>query len=105
MAQAAKIAAHKRSNQLLGPKAFTMDRMLAIFYVIVDMQGVQSSSEILTQVASLVRLNLLTQVGNLASVDSGLDSPKFKCNVSLDFIRLVSKNVRFDIHNYLYDLQ
>ena len=105
VAAAAKIAAHKRSSQLLGPKLFPMDRMLAIFYVIVDTQGVHCSSEILTQISSLVSLGLLTQVGNHCSLDTGLDSPKFKCNVGLDFIRLVSKNVRFEIHNYLYDLQ
>jgi len=102
---AARIAAHKRASQLGGPKMFPMDRMLAIFYVIVDDQGVSCSADILSQIATLVNLGLLTQSGNWSSLDSGLDAPKFKCNVSTDFIRLVSKNVRFEIHNYMYDLQ
>ena len=99
------MAAHKRSSQLLGPKQFPLDRMLAIYYVIVDMEqdavggGMEGgSAEILSQISSLVTLNLLTQA------DTSLDAPKYKCNVSLDFIRLVAKNVRFEIHKYLYDI-
>jgi len=105
VAAAARIAAHKRASQLGGPKMFPMDRMLAIFYVIVDDQGVTCSADILSQITTLVSLGLLTQSGNWSSLDCGLDAPKFKCNVSTDFIRLVSKNVRFEIHNYMYDLQ
>ncbi len=70
--------------------------MLAIFHVIVD-QKVNSSFEILSQIASLVTLQMLTQIGG------DLDAPKYKCNVSLDFIRLVAKNVRFELSRYLYD--
>ena len=80
VAAAARIAAHKRTSQLLGPRMFAMDRMLAIFYVIVDMQS-SINADVLSQVSSLVSLGLLAQVGNLASMDSGLDAPKFKCNV------------------------
>jgi len=104
VAAAARIAQHKRTSQLLGPRMFGMDRMLAIFYVIAEMQT-NINADVLSQVSTLVSLGLLAQVGNPASMDSGLDAPKFKCNVSLDFIRLLSKNVRFEIHNYLYDLQ
>lgn len=51
--------------------------------------------------ASLVSLQLLTQVGS-SDMDS-IEIPKYKCNVGLDFIRLVAKNVKFEIHKYLYD--
>ena len=103
--QSASLAAHKRSSQLLGPKAFPLDRMLAIFFVIVDITEEKlrcrggPSADILSQVSSLVSLNLLTHIES-----AGLDTPKYKCNVGLDFIRLVSKNVRFEIHKYLYDI-
>ena len=103
--KSASLAAHKRSSQLLGPKMFPLDRMLAIFYVIVDMEqdGLKcvggASANILSQISSLVTLNLLT-----SQLDAGLDAPKYKCNVGLDFIRLVAKNVRFEIHKYLYDI-
>ena len=85
-----------RSSQLLGPKMFDLNRMLAIFHVIVD-QKVTSTAEIQSQVASLVRLQMLIQNGD------DLDLPKYKCNVTLDFIRQVAKNVRFELHKYLYD--
>ena len=103
--QSASLAAHKRSSQLLGPKQFPLDRMLNIFYVIVDIKDEElkcndgPSTDILSQVSSLVSLNLLCHIES-----AGLDTPKYKCNVSLDFIKLVSKNVRFEIHKYLYDI-
>ena len=71
--------------------------MLAIFHVIVD-QKVSSSFEIQSQVASLVTLQMLSQSGE------DLDLPKYKCNVGLDFIRQVAKNVSFELHKYLYDV-
>ena len=89
--------AHQRSSQLLGPKLFDLNRMLAIFHVIVD-QKVSASFEIQSQVASLVTLQMLSQSGE------DLDLPKYKCNVGLDFIRQVAKNVGFELHRYLYDV-
>jgi len=93
-----KVQSHKKSSQLLGPKMFDMNRMLAIFYVIVD-EKVSSTAEIQSQVASLVTLQMLTQSGE------DLDQPKYKCNVDLDFIRQVAKNVRFELHKYMYDVE
>ena len=92
-----KQQSHLRSSQLLGPKMFDLNRMLAIFHVIVGDQKVNSTAEIQSQVASLVKLQMLTQSGE------DLDLPKYKCNVTLDFIRQVAKNVRFELHKYLYD--
>ena len=93
-----KAQTHKKSSQLLGPKMFDLNRMLAIFYVIVD-EKISSTAEIQSQVASLVTLQMLTQTGE------DLDQPKYKCNVSLDFIRQVAKNVRFELHKYMYDVE
>ena len=93
-----RVQSHKKSSQLLGPKMFDMRRMLAIFYVIVD-EKVSSTAEIQSQVASLVTLQMLTQSGE------DLDQPKYKCNVDLDFIRQVAKNVRFELHKYMYDVE
>ena len=52
-----KQQSHLRSSQLLGPKMFDLNRMLAIFHVIVD-QKVTSTAEIQSQVASLVKLQM-----------------------------------------------
>uniref|UniRef100_A0A3B3UG16 Origin recognition complex subunit 5 n=1 Tax=Poecilia latipinna TaxID=48699 RepID=A0A3B3UG16_9TELE len=88
----------KTSNHLLGPKPFPLDRLLAIFYSVVDSR-VAPTASIFSQISSLVTLQLLT----LVSHDDQLDSPKYKCAVSLDFISAISRTVNFDIVKYLYD--
>ncbi|XP_054844662.1 origin recognition complex subunit 5 isoform X2 [Eublepharis macularius] len=88
----------KTSNHLLGPKAFPLDRLLAIFHSIIDSR-VAPTANIFSQISSLVTLQLLTLVGH----DDPLNGPRYKCNVSLDFIRAVSRMVNFDIVRYLYD--
>ncbi|XP_075439800.1 origin recognition complex subunit 5 [Ascaphus truei] len=88
----------KTSNHLLGPKPFPLDRLLAILYSVVDSR-VAPTANIFSQITSLVTLQLLTLVGH----DDQLDGPKYKCTVSLDFIRAVARTVNFDIIRYLYD--
>uniref|UniRef100_A0AAX7TEG6 Orc1-like AAA ATPase domain-containing protein n=1 Tax=Astatotilapia calliptera TaxID=8154 RepID=A0AAX7TEG6_ASTCA len=88
----------KTSNHLLGPKPFPLDRLLAIFYSVVDSR-VAPTASIFSQISSLVTLQLLAQVSH----DDQLDAPKYKCAVSLDFICAISRTVNFDIVKYLYD--
>ncbi|KAI3366691.1 hypothetical protein L3Q82_009364 [Scortum barcoo] len=88
----------KTSNHLLGPKPFPLDRLLAIFYSVVDSR-VAPTASIFSQISSLVTLQLLTQVSH----DDQLDAPKYKCAVSMDFICAISRTVSFDIVKYLYD--
>lgn len=88
----------KTSNHLLGPKPFPLDRMLAIFYSVVDSR-VAPTASIFSQISSLVTLQLLNQVSH----DDQLDAPKYKCAVSMDFICAISRTVNFDIVKYLYD--
>ncbi|XP_078010630.1 LOW QUALITY PROTEIN: origin recognition complex subunit 5 [Phascolarctos cinereus] len=88
----------KTSNHLLGPKPFPLDRLLAILYSIVDSR-VAPTANIFSQITSLVKLQLLTLVGH----DDQLDGPKYKCTVSLDFVRAIARTVNFDIIKYLYD--
>ncbi|XP_060100689.1 origin recognition complex subunit 5 isoform X2 [Heteronotia binoei] len=88
----------KTSSHLLGPKAFPLDRLLAILHSIIDYR-VASTANIFSQITSLVTLQLLTLVGH----DDLLTGPRYKCNVSLDFIRGISRTVNFDIIKYLYD--
>lgn len=88
----------KTSNHLLGPKPFALDRMLAIFYSVVDSR-VAPTASIFSQISSLVTLQLLNQVSH----DDQLDAPKYKCAVSMDFICAISRTVNFDIVKYLYD--
>ncbi|KAI9505323.1 hypothetical protein GGI25_003647 [Coemansia spiralis] len=88
----------KDRQQLLGPKAFAIERMLAIFYSIIA-EPVDSSVDVQIQIASLVTLRLLTK----ASSGDRLDGIKCKCNVSLEAIRAISRSVKFDIDRFLYD--
>ena len=79
-------------------KAFPLDRLMAIFYSVVD-DEVAPSANIQGQIASLVTLQFLMSVGS----DDCLDMPKFKCNVGLEFISQMSRQVGFEIQRYLYD--
>ncbi|KAI9248261.1 origin recognition complex subunit 5 C-terminus-domain-containing protein [Phascolomyces articulosus] len=88
----------KMRPQLLGPKAFPVERMLAIFYSIID-DTLEDSIDVQTQITSLTTLRLLVRANNM----DRLDGAKFKCNVSFEFIRAVAKSVRFEIDKYLYD--
>uniref|UniRef100_A0A674CCG5 Origin recognition complex subunit 5 n=1 Tax=Salmo trutta TaxID=8032 RepID=A0A674CCG5_SALTR len=88
----------KTSNHLLGPKPFPLDRLLAIFYSVVDSR-VAPTASVFCQISSLVTLQLLNQVGH----DDQLDAPKYKCAVPLDFILAISRTVSFDMVKYLYD--
>ncbi|TTN49604.1 Origin recognition complex subunit 5 [Bagarius yarrelli] len=80
----------KTSNHLLGPKPFPLDRLLAIFYSVVDSR-VAPTASVFSQISSLVTLQLLTQMGH----DDQLDSPKYRCAVSLDFILAISRKTSF----------
>jgi len=85
--------------QLLGPKAFPIDRLMAIFYSIVD-ERVPPTANILSQLSSLVSLKLIANAGTGDSIDA----KKFKVCVSLEFIQNISKTIHFDINHYLYDM-
>ncbi|KAK7869097.1 hypothetical protein R5R35_000814 [Gryllus longicercus] len=83
------------ADMLLGPKAFTVGRLLAIFYSIVDSE-VNFTASVSAQISSLVKLQLLTVN------DSSLDAQMLKCCVGLDFITTIAKTVDFDIIKYLF---
>ncbi|KAI7904142.1 origin recognition complex, subunit 5 [Cokeromyces recurvatus] len=89
----------KMRQQLLGPKAFPVERMLAIFYSIIDDDTLEDTVDIQLQITSLVTLRLLVRT---TSMDR-LDGAKYKCNVNFEFVRAVAKSVKFEIDKYLYD--
>ncbi|KAG5887806.1 hypothetical protein JTB14_019397 [Gonioctena quinquepunctata] len=88
----------ERLNTQIGPKPFTLDRLLAIFYSILD-EKVGFNNNLLVQVSSLVELRLLTCVSDSCF----LDGQKYKCNVNFDFIQKISKMVGFQVRKYLSD--
>ncbi|KAJ2689121.1 hypothetical protein GGH99_002889 [Coemansia sp. RSA 1285] len=88
----------KDRQQLLGPKSFAIERMLAIFYSIIS-EPADSSVDVQIQIASLVTLRLLSKT----SSGDKLDGIKCKCNVSLESVRSISRSVKFDVDRFLYD--
>ncbi|XP_018318411.1 origin recognition complex subunit 5 [Agrilus planipennis] len=94
MSQKNKVS--EQLNTQLGPKAFNLDRLIAIFYSILD-EKVGLTHNLLVQVTTLVELQLLL----LVSENAGIDVYKYKCNVGYDFIENVSRMVGFNIRKYL----
>ncbi|KAJ2786680.1 hypothetical protein GGI15_001308 [Coemansia interrupta] len=88
----------QKRQQLLGPKAFAIERLLAIFYSIVA-EAMDSSVDVQVQIASLVTLRLFTRTSN----GDRLDGVKCKCNVGLETIRAISRSVQFEVDRFLYD--
>ncbi|XP_053659764.1 origin recognition complex subunit 5 [Anopheles marshallii] len=87
----------------LGPKAFNIDRLLAIFYAILD-EKVGLTCNLMAQISTLVHLKLLTYT----SVDRGsgtLDGSvtRLQCTVGLDFIMHIGRLVGFNVRQYLSD--
>lgn len=84
----------------IGPKAFTIDRLMGIFFAIIK-EEVPVTSNLLIQISNLVRLKYLTFVSGENNVMDG--SARLQCNVTLDFISLVGKQVDFNVRQYLTD--
>ncbi|CAH0555133.1 unnamed protein product [Brassicogethes aeneus] len=85
-------------NTQLGPKMFSFDRLLAIFYAILD-KKVGFNNNLLVQVSSLVELQFLITISDNCS----LDGQKYKCNINFEFVNTISKMLGFNIRKYLSD--
>lgn len=90
----------KLRQQLIGPKPFPVERMLAIFYSISD-DAIDSTVDIQMAISTLVTLKLLIR----SSAYDRLEATKCKCNVSYDFAIKVASEVNFPLSKYLYDFQ
>ncbi|KAF8794957.1 origin recognition complex subunit 5-like [Argiope bruennichi] len=88
----------EKNRHLLGPKPFTLDRMLSIFFSIVG-EKVLPSSLIFSQISSLVQMRLMSRV----STDEHLDCPKYKCLAELDLVSKIGKTISIDVMGYLDD--
>lgn len=95
---ASKSKVSEQLNTQLGPKAFSLDRLLAIFYAILD-DKVGFNNNLLVQVSSLVELQLLTAMSD----SYNLDGQKYKCTVNMEFISGLANMVGFNIRKYLSD--
>ncbi|RKO85407.1 origin recognition complex subunit [Blyttiomyces helicus] len=87
-------------QQLLGPKSFDLERMLAIFYNIID-DKIPMSIDVQKQIASLITLRLLVRV----TKQERLETVRCKCNVGFDLVHQVAQSVGFELGRYLYDFR
>ena len=71
---------------------------MAIFFSMVEVD-IDPNANLLMQVSSLVSLNLLAKV----SADDQIDSAKYKCLVSLEFVQSLADNLELNLAEYLLD--
>lgn len=84
----------------LGPKSFSLDRLLAIFYAILD-EKVGLTCNLLSQISTLVHLKLLGFVSGENNMMDG--SARLQCTVGLEFVLYIGKVVGFNVYQYLCD--
>lgn len=86
----------------LGPKSFNIDRLLAIFYAIID-DRVGLTCNLLAQISTLVQLRLLSFVSGENNIMEG--TARLQCTVNLEFIAHIGRMVNFNVSQYLCDFQ
>jgi len=93
-------AKHRKiQRKLLGPQAFIMERMLAIFHAIIPHPVIYGTGDILAQIAMLASSRLIVKTSATADVlDAGT---KWRVNVGGDYVKGVVKGLRFDLDGYL----
>ena len=84
----------------IGPKSFTIDRLLAIFYAILE-DKVGLTCNLLSQISTLVHLKLLNFVAGENNIMDG--SARLQCTISLEFVLYIGKVVDFNVRQYLCD--
>ena len=88
----------KIQRKLLGPQAFVLERMLAIFHAITP-RAIINNADLMTQIATLVSLRLL--ITSAASADILDATTKWKVNLSWGAVQQMARSVRFDLEDYL----
>ncbi|XP_011190741.1 origin recognition complex subunit 5 isoform X2 [Zeugodacus cucurbitae] len=89
----------EKLNTYIGPKSFSVDRLLAIFYAILE-EKVGLTCNLLSQISTLVNLKLLSFVSGENVMDG---TSRLQCTVGLDFVICISQVVGFNVRQYLSD--
>lgn len=90
----------EKLNVQFGPKSFTFDRLLAIFYAILD-EKVGLTCNLLAQISTLVDLNFLAFTSGENNVMEG--TARIQSTIGLDFAINIGKLVGFNVKQYLTD--
>ncbi|XP_055615999.1 origin recognition complex subunit 5 [Toxorhynchites rutilus septentrionalis] len=96
----AKARVSEKMATQLGPKSFTVDRLLAIFYAILD-EKVGLTCNLLAQISTLIHLKFLIFASGEGSIMDG--NGRLQCTVGMDFIMHIGKMVGFNVRQYLCD--
>lgn len=106
------------SRKLLGPQAFVLERMLAIFHTIkLDANdgaraggwrrnrplGLAGDADIQSAIATLASLRLLVKQGGANSADTLDGGSKWRVAVGWDFVRAIARSIDVEIEDYLAD--
>lgn len=91
----------KVQRRLLGAQPFVLERLLAIFHAIVPDKAPAGSADILTEVATLAALRLLTKTVGSAEVTDG--GTKWRVNVGWEYVLGLARGLRFEVEEYLVD--
>lgn len=90
----------EKMNVQFGPKSFTIDRLLAIFYAILD-EKVGLTCNLLAQLGTLINLNFLTFSSGENNIMEG--NARLQSTIGLDFAINIGKVVGFNVKQYLTD--
>jgi len=84
---------------LVEPRAFPVERMLAIFFNLTADWGerVPNTAELYFQISNLVRINLLDRV----SAADRLGGVKLKANIDTQFATQLATGINFPLHDYI----
>ena len=104
----------KISRKLLGPQAFVLERMLAIFHAIKDdaeckgrsgrgRELTGGSADLEMGIATLVTLRLLAKVGSVNSGDALEAGTKYRVAVGWEVVRGVARSVGVEAEDYLFE--
>ncbi len=106
----------KISRKLLGPQAFVLERMLAIFHAIrkdaddrLKYQGkgkevpLNGAADIQMAIATLASLRLLVRMGAANAADILDASVKYKVAVGWEVVRGIARSVGLEAEDYLMD--
>ena len=96
----AKAKVSEKMATQLGPKTFTIDRLLAIFYAIID-EKVGLTCNLLAQISTLIHLKFITFSAGESNVMDG--SARLQCTVGMDFVMHIGKMLGFNVRQYLCD--
>jgi origin recognition complex subunit 5 len=102
----------KISAKLLGPQAFVLERMLAIFHAVKSDAGLAaatgaggstSTADIPMAIATLASLRLVVRTSASASADALDAGAKWKVNVGWEVVRGVARSVGVEVEDFVIE--